>query len=132
MGNIQRVKDAESFEAVLNDVRRRAAGYIEQEQKQLNRRNIEETIKSTKPTKFRKQRYTYEDNKFFAELRDILKMSRAEALAAQEAFAGQIGLARADGEVPLGINISEYDLSLIHIFFTTNITAGQIGCRPKP
>ena len=108
-GNIQRVKDAESFEAVLNDVRRRAAGYIEQEQKQLNRRNIEETIKSTKPTKFRKQRYTYEDNKFFAELRDILKMSRAEALAAQEAFAGQIGLARADGEVPLGINISEYD-----------------------
>ena len=109
MGNIQRVKDAESFEAVLNDVRRRAAGYIEQEQKQLNRRNIEETIKSTKPTKFRKQRYTYEDNKFFAELRDILKMSRAEALAAQEAFAGQIGLARADGEVPLGINISEYD-----------------------
>lgn len=108
MGNIQRVKDAESFEAVLNDVRRRAAGYIEQEQKQLNRRNIEETIKSTKPTKFRKQRYTYEDNKFFAELRDILKMSRAEALAAQEAFAGQIGLARADGEVPLGINISEY------------------------
>lgn len=109
MGNIQRVKDAESFEAVLNDVRRRAAGYIEQEQKQLNRRNIEETIKSTKPTKFRKQRYTYEDNKFFAELRDILKMSRAEALAAQEVFAGQIGLARADGEVPLGINISEYD-----------------------
>lgn len=109
MGNIQRVKDAESFEAVLNDVRRRAAGYIEQEQKQLNRRNIEETIKSTKPTKFRKQRYTYEDNKFFAELRDILKMSRAEALAVQEAFAGQIGLARADGEVPLGINISEYD-----------------------
>lgn len=109
MGNIQRVKDAESFEAVLNDVRRRAAGYIEQEQKQLNRRNIEETIKSTKPTKFRKQRYTYEDNKFFAELRDILKMSRAEALATQEAFAGQIGLARADGEVPLGINISEYD-----------------------
>lgn len=109
MGNIQRVKDAESFEAVLNDVRRRAAGYIEQEQKQLNRRNIEETIKSTKPTKFRKQRYTYEDNKFFAELRDILKMSRAEALRAQEAFAGQIGLARADGEVPLGINISEYD-----------------------
>lgn len=109
MGNIQRVKDAESFEAVLNDVRRRAAGYIEQEQKQLNRRNIEETIKSTKPTKFRKQRYTYEDNKFFAELRDILKMSRAEALAAQEAFAGQIGLAQADGEVPLGINISEYD-----------------------
>lgn len=109
MGNIQRVKDAESFEAVLKDVRRRAAGYIEQEQKQLNRRNIEETIKSTKPTKFRKQRYTYEDNKFFAELRDILKMSRAEALAAQEAFAGQIGLARADGEVPLGINISEYD-----------------------
>lgn len=109
MGNIQRVKDAESFEAVLNDVRRRATGYIEQEQKQLNRRNIEETIKSTKPTKFRKQRYTYEDNKFFAELRDILKMSRAEALAAQEAFAGQIGLARADGEVPLGINISEYD-----------------------
>lgn len=109
MGNIQRVKDAESFEAVLNDVRRRAAGYIEQEQKQLNRRNIEETIKSTKPTKFRKQRYTYEDNKFFAELRDILKMSRAEALVAQEAFAGQIGLARADGEVPLGINISEYD-----------------------
>lgn len=109
MGNIQRVKDAESFEALLNDVRRRAAGYIEQEQKQLNRRNIEETIKSTKPTKFRKQRYTYEDNKFFAELRDILKMSRAEALAAQEAFARQIGLARADGEVPLGINISEYD-----------------------
>jgi len=109
MGNIQRAKDAESFEAVLNDVRRRAAGYIEQEQKQLNRRNIEETIKSTKPTKFRKQRYTYEDNKFFAELRDILKMSRAEALAAQEAFAGQIGLAWADGEVPLGINISEYD-----------------------
>lgn len=109
MGNIQRVKDAESFEAVLNDVRRRAAGYIEQEQKQLNRRNIEETIKSTKPTKFRKQRYTYEDNKFFAELRDILKMSRAEALRAQEAFAGQIGLARADGKVPLGINISEYD-----------------------
>ncbi len=109
MGNIQRVKDAESFEAVLKDVRRRATGYIEQEQKQLNRRNIEETIKSTKPTKFRKQRYTYEDNKFFAELRDILKMSRAEALAAQEAFAGQIGLARADGEVPLGININEYD-----------------------
>ena len=109
MGNIQRVKDAESFKAVLKDVRRRATGYIEQEQKQLNRRNIEETIKSTKPTKFRKQRYTYEDNKFFAELRDILKMSRAEALAAQEAFAGQIGLARADGEVPLGINISEYD-----------------------
>lgn len=108
MGNIQRVKDADSFEKVLADVRTRAAGYIEQEQKQLNRRNIEETIKSTKPTKFRKQRYTYEDNKFFAELRDILKMSRAEALAAQEAFAGQIGLARADGEVPLGINISEY------------------------
>lgn len=109
MGNIQRVKDAESFEAVLNDVRRRAAGYIEQEQKQLNRRNIEETIKSTKPTKFRKQRYTYEDNKFFAELRDILKMSRTEALRAQEEFAKQIGLDRADGDVPLGINISEYD-----------------------
>lgn len=110
MGNIQRVKDADSFEKVLADVRTRAAGYIEQEQKQLNRRNIEETIKSTKPTKFRKQRYTYEDNTFFAEMRDILKMSREEARAAQEAFAGQIGLQRADNDnTPLDMNISEYD-----------------------
>ncbi len=110
MGNIQRVKDADSFEKVLADVRMRAAGYIEQEQKQLNRRNIEETIKSTKPTKFRKQRYTYEDNTFFAEMRDILKMSREEARAAQEAFAGQIGLQRADNDdTPLDMNISEYD-----------------------
>lgn len=110
MGNIQRVKDADSFEKVLADVRMRAAGYIEQEQKQLNRRNIEETIKSTKPTRFRKQRYTYEDNTFFAEMRDILKMSREEARAAQEAFAGQIGLQRADNDdTPLDMNISEYD-----------------------
>ena len=110
MGNIQRVKDADSFEKVLADVRTRAAGYIEQEQKQLNRRNIEETIKSTKPTKFRKQRYTYEDNTFFAEMRDILKMSQEEARAAQEAFAGQIGLQRADNDnTPLDMNISEYD-----------------------
>lgn len=110
MGNIQRVKDADSFEKVLADVRTRAAGYIEQEQKQLNRRNIEETIKSTKPTKFRKQRYTYGDNTFFAEMRDILKMSQEEARAAQEAFAGQIGLQRADNDnTPLDMNISEYD-----------------------
>lgn len=110
MGNIQRVKDADSFEKVLADVRTRAAGYIEQEQKQLNRRNIEETIKSTKPTKFRKQRYTYEDNTFFAEMRDILKMSQEESRAAQEAFAGQIGLQRADNDnTPLDMNISEYD-----------------------
>lgn len=54
MGNIQRVKDADSFEKVLADVRTQAAGYIEQEQKQLNRRNIEETIKSTKPDKVQK------------------------------------------------------------------------------
>lgn len=110
MGNIQRVKDADSFEKVLADVRTRAAGYIEQEQKQLNRRNIEETIKSTKPTKFRKQRYTYDDNTFFAEMRDILKMSQEESRAAQEAFAGQIGLQRADNDnTPLDMNISEYD-----------------------
>ncbi len=108
-GNIKRVKDADSFEKVLKDVSDRAQGYMEQEQKQLNRNNIEQTIKSTRPTKFRKQRYTYEDNKFFAELRDILKMTKDEASKAQEEFAREIGLDRADGDIPLSLNISEYD-----------------------
>ena len=103
-GNIQRVKDADSFAKVFNDVRKRARDYIEYEEKQLNRRNIEEVIKSTKPLKFRKQRYTFEDNKFFQEMRDILKLSQGEAAKAFEELSNNIF---SDENMAQGV--SEYD-----------------------
>ena len=103
-GNIQRVKDADSFAKVFNDVRKRARDYIEYEEKQLNRRNIEEIIKSTKPLKFRKQRYTFEDNKFFQEMRDILKLSQGEAAKAFEELSNNIF---SDENMAQGV--SEYD-----------------------
>lgn len=78
MGNIQRVKDADSFEKVLADVRMRAAGYIEQEQKQLYKRNIGEYLKSTKPSGKSKQKFNYEYNILFERLREINKMNNEE------------------------------------------------------
>lgn len=79
MGNIQRVKDADSFEKVLADVRMRAAGYIEQEQKQLNRNIINDILRRSKPKERKKQNFNYEHNKLFEELREYNKLTQEQA-----------------------------------------------------
>lgn len=79
MGNIQRVKDADSFEKVLADVRTRAAGYIEQEQKQLNRNIINDILRRSKPKERKKQNFNYEHNKLFEELREYNKLTQEQA-----------------------------------------------------
>ena len=79
MGNIQRVKGYDTLRDVVNSIKPRIDGYIEQERKHLYKNIIEDTLKSTRPKSKNKQNYLYEDNKLFAELRDIRTMEREKA-----------------------------------------------------
>lgn len=87
MGNIQRVKGYDTLPSILEDIKPRIRGYIEQEAKHLMRNNIETIIKSSKPKERKKQLFNYDYNKLFEELREINKLTKEGAFQKlQEVF----------------------------------------------
>lgn len=79
MGNIQRVKDYDSLAQIVNDLKPRIKGYIEQEAKHLMRNNINNILIKSKPRERKKQNFNYDYNKLFEELREYNKLTQEQA-----------------------------------------------------
>ena len=79
MGNIQRVKDYDSLAQIVNDLKPRIRGYIEQEAKHLMRNNINNILINSKPRERKKQNFNYDYNKLFEELREYNKLTQEQA-----------------------------------------------------
>ena len=66
---------------VLKEVREKAVNYYETERTKLMWEQINKLIKASKPKKIENQKFDYENNKLFADLREYKAMNKDEALA---------------------------------------------------
>ena len=82
MDKIRMVKDEKSFNKYLKETKERAEKYIEQEQRRMLSDLIQSEVKSSRPRKVMAQKYDYENNVLFKNLRDYNKMTQGEAAAA--------------------------------------------------
>lgn len=79
---VNEVKKANSdvaLEKAIKEVKRRASDFYTQEQKTLLTAQIRKEIKKSKPTDVKKQRYDYETNKLFNDLRKYNGLTQIEA-----------------------------------------------------
>lgn len=81
MDKIRMVKDEKSFNKYLKETKERAEKYIEQEQRRMLSDLIQSEVKSSRPRKVMAQKYDYENNVLFKDLRDYNKMTQGEAAA---------------------------------------------------
>lgn len=86
MDKIRMVKDEKSFNKYLKETKERAGKYIEQEQRRMLSDLIQSEVKSSRPRKVMAQKYDYENNVLFKDLRDYNKMTQSEAAAALAAL----------------------------------------------
>lgn len=86
MDKIRMVKDEKSFNKYLKETKERAEKYIEQEQRRMLSDLIQSEVKSSRPRKVMAQKYDYENNVLFKDLRDYNKMTQSEAAAALAAL----------------------------------------------
>lgn len=86
MDKIRMVKDEKSFNKYLKETKERAGKYIEQEQRRMLSDLIQSEVKSSQPRKVMAQKYDYENNVLFKNLRDYNKMTQSEAAAALAAL----------------------------------------------
>lgn len=86
MDKIRMVKDEKSFNKYLKETKERAEKYIEQEQRRMLSDLIQSEVKSSRPRKVMAQKYDYENNVLFKDLRDYNKMTQGEAAAALAAL----------------------------------------------
>lgn len=84
MDKIRMVKDEKSFNKYLKETKERAEKYIEQEQRRMLSNLIQSEVKSSRPRKVMAQKYDYENNVLFKDLRDYNKMTQSEAAAKLE------------------------------------------------
>lgn len=84
MDKIRMVKDEKSFNKYLKETKERAEKYIEQEQRRMLSDLIQSEVKSSRPRKVMAQKYDYENNVLFKDLRDYNKMTQSEAAAKLE------------------------------------------------
>lgn len=89
MERIKRAQYGDEFDAIINKVNDLAREYAESRKKKILTGLIADEIKSSKPVKQTKQRYDYENNKLFRDLREYNKMTQMQA--AKELAKRQIG-----------------------------------------
>ena len=83
---IKNVSDENSFNRELAKIKERGEKYIDQEAKGLYDNVIQDEVKSSRPKKVMQQKYDYENNKLFKDLREWNKMTQEQATAALVQF----------------------------------------------
>lgn len=83
---IKNVSDENSFNRELAKIKERGEKYIDQEAKTLYDNVIQDEVKSSRPKKVMQQKYDYENNKLFKDLREWNKMTQEQAAAALVQF----------------------------------------------
>lgn len=84
INEVKKTNSEVTYEKAVDEVKRRAAEYYEQEQKKILTAQIKKEIKKSKPTKVTQQRYDYETNKLFQTLREYNKFTQDLASAELE------------------------------------------------
>lgn len=84
INEVKKTNSEVTYEKAVDEVKRRAAEYYEQEQKKILTTQIKKEIKKSKPTKVTQQRYDYETNKLFQTLREYNKFTQELASAELE------------------------------------------------
>lgn len=84
INEVKKTNSEVTYEKAVDEVKRRAAEYYEQEQKKILTTQIKKEIKKSKPTKVTQQRYDYETNKLFQTLREYNKFTQDLASAELE------------------------------------------------
>jgi len=79
MERIKRAKLADDFDEIIEKVNTLGKDFYEHEQKKILASMIDKEIKKSRPKQITKQKYDYENNKLFADLRAYNKMTQAEA-----------------------------------------------------
>ncbi len=80
MDKIRMVKDERTFNKYLTEIKNRAEEYLKSEQKRLYADLIQKEVKSSRPRKLKMQKYDYENNTLFRDLREYNKLT-ADAAA---------------------------------------------------
>lgn len=76
---IKKAKSMDVFYRVLNEVNERAKAYYENERCKAVQKQIQKELKGTRPHGVENQKYDYENNKLFDDLRAYNKMTKPEA-----------------------------------------------------
>ena len=86
---IKRASSPATFYKIAQTIQRKAVDYYAKERWKLLDKQIQCELKATRPTKVQNQRYDYETNKLFLDLRAYNKMTQIQAeTTAKELFAG--------------------------------------------
>lgn len=86
---IKRASSPATFYKIAQTIQRKAVDYYAKERWKLLDKQIQCELKATRPTKVQNQRYDYETNKLFLNLRAYNKMTQIQAeTTAKELFAG--------------------------------------------
>ena len=78
---LKKAKSKDVFYRVLNDVAQKAAAYYDNERCKAIQKQIQKELKATRPHGIENQKYDYENNVLFADLRKYNKMTKIEAEA---------------------------------------------------
>ena len=87
--SILKAGDNASFEKLASEIARRGRIYAEKRMKHIYRERIGNLLKQSKPNKVTQQRYDYENNVLFRDLREYNGLTREEAKERQEEIFGQ-------------------------------------------
>lgn len=79
INEVKKANKETTYENAIKEVKRRAEGYYEQEQKKILASQIKKEIRKSKPSKVTQQRYDYETNKLFQALREYNKFNQEQA-----------------------------------------------------
>lgn len=86
---IKKASSPATFYKIAQTIQRKAIEYYAKERWKLLDKQIQSELKATRPTKVQNQRYDYETNKLFLDLRAYNKMTQIQAEAtAKDLFAG--------------------------------------------
>lgn len=100
MDKIRMVKDERTFNKYLNEIKERTEKYVAQEQRRMLSDLIQSEVKSSRPRKVMAQKYDYENNVLFKDLRDYNKLTQASAAAQLYALDEQEKARQESGENP--------------------------------
>lgn len=78
INEVKKANKETAYENAIKEVKRRAEGYYEQEQKKILASQIKKEIRKSKPSKVTQQRYDYETNKLFQALREYNKFNQEQ------------------------------------------------------
>lgn len=79
MGFIKKANSMNTLQKIAEQIRNKAMEYYDKEQRKELNKAIQKELKQTKPLSGGEQRYDYENNKLFKELREYNKLTRERA-----------------------------------------------------